>query len=571
MPRQGNTVESCVLVSWRAREGATIAAADILCDVETDKAVFEVPAGFDGTILKLLAAEGDDVPVLEPIAVIGTAGEDWRSAAAGGMAEGTAGPVNDTNPANQTNPAGEAGPAGLGAGPAGEAGPAGLGAGSAGEAGSAGLGAGDAKAARGGLAADPTAGGNVAIPGGNTVTTDSSAALAGGSAVTTGGSAASAVGVSPRARTLAFHECIDPADLRGSGPGGRVLERDVRAAAQSRGPLSAAARAAATGTTALPMMGSGPGGRILLADMQAAILDAQSGAAGIQPAKASGIAQPTDALAPGGPLTGALNGALAFAQAGMAAIPTVTAGGTGPFQPLVQEFPGAFTETAIRSIRKVIAERMRESLATTAQFTLHASAPAVRLQALRNRLKTAPEALGMNGVTVGDIVLYITSRVLRTHPVCNSLKVGDMVRTFERVHLGLAVDTPRGLMVPVIRNADLLSLSAISAEAKRLATACIAGKAAPDELTGSTFTVSNLGALGVDYFTPVINAPEVCVLGVGAILPKAFAQDDGSYALGPAIGLSLTADHQVVDGAPAARLLKDLCAALADADLWIAK
>jgi len=139
------------------------------------------------------------------------------------------------------------------------------------------------------------------------------------------------------------------------------------------------------------------------------------------------------------------------------------------------------------------------------------------------------------------------------------------------VHLGLAVDTPRGLMVPVIRNADLLSLEQISAEAKRLAAACIEGRAAPDELSGSTFTVSNLGALGVDYFTPVINAPEVCVLGVGAILPKPFTAVDGSFALAPAIGLSLTSDHQVVDGAPAARLLKDLCAALADADLWIAK
>jgi pyruvate dehydrogenase E2 component (dihydrolipoamide acetyltransferase) len=186
-------------------------------------------------------------------------------------------------------------------------------------------------------------------------------------------------------------------------------------------------------------------------------------------------------------------------------------------------------------------------------------------------MKASPEALGLGGVTVGDIVLYVTSRVIKGHPLCNSLKVGDTVKTFERVHLGLAVDTPRGLMVPVIRNADLLSLEQISAEAKRLAAACIAGSANPDELSGSTVTVSNLGALGVDYFTPVINAPEVCVLGVGAILPKPFAAADGSYAIEPAIGLSLTSDHQVVDGAPAARFLRDLCAAFADADLWIAK
>ena len=234
-------------------------------------------------------------------------------------------------------------------------------------------------------------------------------------------------------------------------------------------------------------------------------------------------------------------------------------------------FPGSFTETPIRSIRKVIADRMRESLATTAQFTLHASAPAGRLQELRARMKASQPSLGMGGVTVGDIVLFVASRVIKDHPNCNSIKVGDTVKSFGRVHLGLAVDTPRGLMVPVIRNADMLSLRQISTEAKRLAAACVEGKASPDELSGSTFTVSNLGSLGVDYFTPVINAPEVCVLGVGAILPKPFAAPDGSYTIGPAIGLSLTSDHQVVDGAPAARFLKDLCAAMADADLWVAR
>lgn len=257
--------------------------------------------------------------------------------------------------------------------------------------------------------------------------------------------------------------------------------------------------------------------------------------------------------------TGAADGAMA--TVGKPAVPTAAS----------LDFPGAFTETPIKSIRKVIADRMRQSLATTAQYTLHASAPAGRLQGLRARMKASPAALGLSGVTVGDIVLYITSRVLKAHPACNSLKLGDTVKTFERVHLGLAVDTPRGLMVPVIRNADLLSLERLSSEAKRLAAACIEGKAAPDELSGSTFTVSNLGALGVDYFTPVMNTPEVCVLGIGAILPKPHIEADGSYAIGPAIGLSLTADHQVVDGAPGARFLKDLCAAMADADLWIAK
>jgi pyruvate dehydrogenase E2 component (dihydrolipoamide acetyltransferase) len=470
MPRQGNTVESCVLVGWHAKEGASIAAADLLCEVETDKAVFEVPAGFDGIVLKLLVAEGDDVPVLAPIAVIGEAGEDWKSAVPSAEATNSAAPAATPVPA-------------------------------------------------------------AAAPAAAPVATPAPAAQAAPQTTAPAQASAAASGVSPRARALAAHEAVNPLGLAGSGPGGRVLEKDVRAAVEARGMLSASARAAAAGSLAGPVQGSGPGGRILLADLEKAAAMAPEAASA--PAASSAGSQVT-------------------AAAGL-------------------DFPGAFTETPIKSIRKVIADRMKQSLATTAQYTLHASAQAARLQGLRARMKASPAALGLGGVTVGDLVLYITSRVLKSHPLCNSLKLGDTVKTFERVHLGLAVDTPRGLMVPVIRNADLLSLEQISTEAKRLATACIEGKAAPDELSGSTFTVSNLGALGVDYFTPVINTPEVCVLGVGAILPKAQVEADGSYAIGPAMGLSLTADHQVVDGAPGARFLKDLCAALSDADLWIAK
>jgi pyruvate dehydrogenase E2 component (dihydrolipoamide acetyltransferase) len=469
MPRQGNTVESCVLVGWRVAEGARVRAQDVLCEVETDKAVFEVAAGADGLVLKLLAAVGDDVPVLAPIAVIGEAGENW-AAAVGGAPSAAA----STAPLAAT--------------------------------------------------AEPA-------PTPSTPTSAASTANAGRAAIGV------SHGVSPRARALAGRETLDATLLSGSGPGGRVIERDVRAALDGHPPLSASARAAvaATGTgatrVAIPALGSGPGATVLVGDLgRAGPVPAQSPAAQAVPAAAS-------------------------------TIPAAVGAG----------FPGPFSETPIRSIRKVIAERMRESLATTAQYTLHAAAPATRLLELRARLKAAPEGLGLSAVTVGDVVLYVTARVLMEHPLANSRKEGEVVRTFERVHLGLAVDTPRGLMVPVIRNADLLSLGEISAEAKRIANACIAGSISPDELSGSTFTVSNLGALGVEYFTPVINAPEVCVLGVGSILPKPMTAADGTIAFAPAIGLSLTSDHQVVDGAPAARLLRDLCAAISVADLWLAR
>jgi pyruvate dehydrogenase E2 component (dihydrolipoamide acetyltransferase) len=219
---------------------------------------------------------------------------------------------------------------------------------------------------------------------------------------------------------------------------------------------------------------------------------------------------------------------------------------------------------------------MHQSLAESAQLTLNSSAPAVRLQTLRARMKGSPEELGFAKVTVNDLVLYAVSRTLPRFPFMNALKIEDTLRTYERVHLGVAVDTPRGLMVPVIRNANLLSLRQISGEAKRLAAACQKGGVSPDELSGSTFTVTNLGSLGVASFTPILNAPEVGILGVCNIELKPVALDGADDEDGcgvrflPHIGLSLTINHQVVDGAPAARFLKALGEAVADIDLTLA-
>jgi pyruvate dehydrogenase E2 component (dihydrolipoamide acetyltransferase) len=203
------------------------------------------------------------------------------------------------------------------------------------------------------------------------------------------------------------------------------------------------------------------------------------------------------------------------------------------------------------------------------------------MQELRERIKAAsPEsfigAAGLSKVTVNDLILYAVSRVIPRFPFMNAHKIGDTLRTFERVHLGMAVDTPRGLMVPVIRNANLLSLAQISAEAKRLAASCQAGNIGPGEISGSTFTVTNLGSLGVSSFTPVINTPEVAILGIAGIELKPVksncCDDDGceGFTFEPHIGFSLTINHQVVDGAPAARFLKALGEAVAEIDLLLA-
>jgi pyruvate dehydrogenase E2 component (dihydrolipoamide acetyltransferase) len=296
----------------------------------------------------------------------------------------------------------------------------------------------------------------------------------------------------------------------------------VAAALRNRPSLTAAARAAA-GTAPFPASGSGIGGRLTLADL---------------------------AAAPQAP-----------AQS--------------PAEPLVEPGEGAITETPVKGIRKVISDRMFRSLAESAQFTLNMSAPVSRLQDLRARLKNSAGLSGEPGladITVNDFILFAVSRTLPRYPFMNAHKTGDTLKTFERVHLGLAVDTPRGLMVPVIRSANLLSLGRISSEAKRLAAACRDGSVQSRELSGSTFTVSNLGGFGVSGFTPILNAPEVAILGVCgiALAPAAAENGEGPVRFEPRIGFSLTINHQAVDGAPAARFLKALCGAVADIDLLLA-
>jgi pyruvate dehydrogenase E2 component (dihydrolipoamide acetyltransferase) len=484
MPRQGNTVESCIIEEWKVGEGDPVGEDTTVCVVETDKATFEVPAGGAGQVLKLLCAPGDDVPVLQPIAVIGAPGEDWQAALKGAGAD-----------------AGEGGGA--------EALPGSAGAGGAGSGTAPGT---DAAALA--ETALPAAGG---FPGGTAV--------------------------SPRARNRAAAEGLDTTGLPGSGPGGRIIERDVAAALQSRPALTAAARAAGKAGAVFPAQGSGLGGRITAADLAA------------PPAAAGSAAGETPRIA--------------------------AAAGTP------DHGEGRVTETPIKGIRKLIADRMYRSLAESAQFTLNAAAPVSRMQDLRARMKASAagplgEQLGLSKVTVNDLVLFAVSRVLPLFPFMNAHMAGDVrngeavLRTFERVHLGVAVDTPKGLMVPVIRNANLLSLTQISALAKRLAADCQSGAVKAGELSGSTFTVTNLGSLGITGFTPVLNAPEVAILGVCGIelkprIPGESEAGGSGVAFEPHIGFSLTINHQVVDGAPAARFLNALCGALADIDLWLAK
>ncbi len=220
----------------------------------------------------------------------------------------------------------------------------------------------------------------------------------------------------------------------------------------------------------------------------------------------------------------------------------------GPWRPRARRRPAA---EAASSTRTLIARRMRDSLASTAQYTLHASANATGLTALRTRAKASPQ---LAHVTIGDLVAYCTIHALREVPALNAEYKHDEVIIRSEVHLGFACDTPRGLLVPVIGNADRLTLAELAHRAKTLATDAVNGKISPDDLSGATFTISNLGGLGVEAFTPVINPPQVAILGVGAIQLKP-VRTAGGVDFIDSIGLSLTLDHQAIDGGPGARFL----------------
>ena len=234
------------------------------------------------------------------------------------------------------------------------------------------------------------------------------------------------------------------------------------------------------------------------------------------------------------------------------------------------EFPGNLKEIPVKGVRKVVASRMLASLQNTAQLTLNTSADARSILGYRSKCKAAPEEAGVGGISINDVVLYATIKTLGEFPELNAHMLGTKIVEFENVHLGFAVDTPRGLMVPVIRYANLMTLKQLSAETKRLAKACFEGTIDPDALSGGTFTVTNLGAMGIESFTPVLNAPEVGILGVCNIQPKPVMNKEGGADFVPHMGLSLTFDHAAADGAPAARFLASMRIKLAAFELTLA-
>lgn len=240
---------------------------------------------------------------------------------------------------------------------------------------------------------------------------------------------------------------------------------------------------------------------------------------------------------------------------------TVPAAPTVPSAPAV--LPAAkdeFTVVPVRGARKVTAQRMHESLQQTAQVTLTRYADASALLKYVARLRTVTEAQGLPKIGVNDAVLFATARAVAKHPSANSIFDWNGIRQYRNVNLGFAVDTGQALLVPVIPKADTMTLSQLAAAAKNSIDRARSGKLSTPEMEGGTFTVSNLGSLGIHWFTPVLNTPQSCILGVGA----AHKTHPEAPSLLP---LSLTFDHRALDGAAAATVLADIAKCIETVDV----
>jgi pyruvate dehydrogenase E2 component (dihydrolipoamide acetyltransferase) len=209
----------------------------------------------------------------------------------------------------------------------------------------------------------------------------------------------------------------------------------------------------------------------------------------------------------------------------------------------------------------MISKAMHSSLQNSAQLTHHMSADVRLLLQARKKIKEEiSSAKSGQDITLNDMICWCVIKALKKFPEANSHFLGESVRTFDNVHLGLAVDTQRGLMVTAIKNADTMDLVTLSKELKSVAEACRKGNINPELLqsTAASFTVSNLGAYGVEMFTPVINLPQVCILGVCTIINRPADTGNGVFGFVPFIGLSLTYDHRAIDGGPATLFLKEI-------------
>lgn len=389
MPKQGQSVETCIITKWFKKKGEGVAVGDILFSYETDKAAFDLESPVEGLLLDIFFVEGAEVPVLVNVAVIGKAGEETAS-------------LNPIEAAAKVSVDEEA-----------------------------------VVAVEAVKAEDVFQG----ITG--------------------------KIRISPRAKKLADKKGINYSNLQGSGPNGRVVTEDIE--------------------------------KVI-----------------------SGVI-----------------------------VNKIT----------VKSDKTEFTEQPLSNVRKLIAKAMHASLQNSAQLTHHMSADVRHLLDARQKIKSQiTSSKNQQDITLNDMVCWCVIRALEKFPEANSHFLGDTIKTFSKVHLGMAVDTPRGLMVPAVKNVSDMDLITLSKELKAAAEACRKGSINPEliQSTAATFTVSNLGNYGVEMFTPVINLPQVGILGVCTIINRPANMGNNIFGFVPYIGLSLTYDHRAIDGGPATMFLKEI-------------
>lgn len=438
LPKLGQTVEEATIVKWHKKEGDAVSKGDVLFELETDKAVLEAESFYSGTLLKVLIGEDQTAPVQSVVAYVGEAGEAIPDA-----------PPKPATP-EPASPAAQP--------PAAAAGP---------------------------VAAPATA------PDMPTVAAQPAAPAA--------PAAPQRLIISPRAKKLCRDKCIAPTSIRGTGPNGRITEKDVVAYLDANNyaaiKITAAAREIATAEEIdiLTVTGTGTSGRITVEDIRNAVAE--------KPKKMS-------------------------------------------------------------KMRQVIAARLTQSFTSTPHFYVSVSADMTDLLAYRQELKQQGKELGVNAFILEAVILS-----LKEFPVLNSSTDGQTTRWRSHVDLGMAVGLEEGLVVPVIRSAEDLTLKELHEVSKELAVKARGGTLLPDEMTGGSFTVSNMGMCNVENFGAIINPGESGILAVASTVPRVVVID-GEMQIRSMMTMTASVDHRIVDGTTGALFVNAVKSKLEDMDLW---
>jgi len=456
MPKLSDTMKEGVLRKWIKKEGDKVSPGDLLAEVETDKATMDFESFDQGVILKFLVKDGDTVAIGAPIAILGTAGEDISAALAQAESKKKGGGAAPAAKAPEAPKAAAAAPAPA---PAPAAKPV--------------------EAARPAPAPPKPAPRPAAQP----------APAPNGKIL-----------ASPLARRMATDLGVDLRAISGTGPGGRIVERDVKAAAEGGAPAPAAAAPA--------------------------------------PAPA--------------------------APAPQADVPRADASLPNPLVPERRQetrpaatVPSGDQVLPLSLMRKTIARRLVESKTQIPHFYLTADADMESAMAFREQVKEVHGAK----LSINDLIIKAAALSLRRMPECNASWGDEGIVRYARVDIGMAVAVEDGLLTPVIRSADVKTLGQIAAEAQDLAKRARDRKLKPEDMTGSTFSISNLGMMGIKDFSAIINPPEAAILAVGSVRKEPVVKND-QIVIGQRMSLTLSCDHRVIDGALGAKLLTTIISIL---------